>query len=214
MGIQMMDRVSVTMTTTQGLAPRLFSHTVSPWKMSLYKPHYRMYHRVQASSDEVHGSLSFWSTQHQQPNSGRSGMITFRHCSPMKDHKTIQEQIGAAGLSGIASYGLFNTLYYFFAYLAILYSLPRPADTTSLSTALPHVFKLLALVWAGSQVTKVPRAACALAFSPLMDRLLGWLRERLRLQNKRQAFLYILVPACWLLFFILIGISVVSFVVT
>ena len=207
MGIQL-ERVSVSMTTTHGLAPRIPGHTVSPWKMN----HYRVYHRVQASSDEVHGSLSFWSTQ--QPNSGRSGMITFRHCKPMKDHKTLQEQIGAAGLSGIASYGLFNTLYYFCAYLAILYSLPRPADTTSLSAALPHVFKLLALVWAGSQVTKVPRAACALAFSPLMDRLLGWLRERLRLQNKRQAFLYILVPACWLLFFILIAISVVSFMVT
>lgn len=155
-----------------------------------------------------HGSLSFWSTEEQPTSSGRSGVVRFRHS--VTRHLTLQEKIGAAGLSGIASYGLFNTLYYFFAYLAILYSLPKPSTITSTSTAVAHVLKLLALVWAGSQVTKVPRAACALACAPLMDRLLGVIRDGFKLGNKRQAFLYVLVPICWLLFFVLLGISILS----
>ena len=160
----------------------------------------------------AHGSLSFWSTE--QPSSGRSGVVRFHHARILhKNTQTLKEKIGAAGLSVIASYGLFNTLYYFFAYLAILFSLPTPSTITSLSTALTHACTLLALVWAGSQVTKVPRAACAMACAPLMDRLLGKIRDVFRLYDKRQAFLYVLVPLCWLLFFLLIGISILSIMV-
>lgn len=150
------------------------------------------------------GNTNFW-----QGGLGRPGRVTFYQSKRnTSQYKTLQEQIGAAGLSGVASYGLFNTLYYFFAFLVILFSLPKPTTITSASSAISHVFTLLAIVWAGSQVTKIPRAACALACVPLMDKFLGWIRQCLNLQNKREAFLYVLVPSCWLLFFSLLGISI------
>lgn len=165
---------------------------------------------------QTYGSLTFWSIQKHM---GRSGVVTFRDVrttskKQQSRYQTLKEQIGAAGVSGIASYGLFNTLYYFFAYLAVLFSLPKPATaTTSLPSALTHVCTLLALVWAGSQVTKIPRAVCALACAPLMDRLLRWIRDVASLQNTRQAFLYVLVPMCWLLFFVLVGVSILFLMV-
>jgi len=121
-----------------------------------------------------------------------------------------KERLAAYGLSGVASYGLFNTLYYFFSFLAVITSLPKPAAIDSLSLALRHVFKLLAIVWAGSQITKVPRAACALACAPLMDKLLDRIALAFKLGGgKRQAFLFVLVPFCWGLFFALLAISVI-----
>jgi len=38
---------------------------------------------------------------------------------------------------------------------------------------------------------------------------LAWVRDRLNLQSKRNAFLMVIVPACWILFFLLIAISVI-----
>lgn len=122
--------------------------------------------------------------------------------------QTTRERLASYGLSGVASYGLFNTLYYVTAFLCILFTIPKPEAIDSLSVALQHVLKLLALVWAGSQVTKLPRAACALACAPFMDKLLEWIRSTLRLKSKRQSFFFVLVPFCWLLFFALITVSV------
>lgn len=122
---------------------------------------------------------------------------------------SIKERLAAYGLSGVASYGLFNTLYYFVSFFVALAAFPKPEAVDTFAVALQHVFKLLAFVWAGSQVTKLPRAACALACAPLMDRLLGWITTAFRLKGgKRAAFFYVLVPFCWGLFFALLGISV------
>ena len=122
--------------------------------------------------------------------------------------RSIQERLAAYGLSGVASYGIFNTLYYVVSGSIAVVTIPRPAVDT-LAAALQHVLKLLAVVWAGSQVTKLPRAACALACAPMMDRLLGWISVVLRLKGgKRSAFLFVLVPLCWGLFFTLLAFSV------
>ena len=121
-----------------------------------------------------------------------------------------KQRLAAYGLSGVASYGVFNALYYCVSLLAVITSLPKPAAIDSLSLALRHVFKLLAIVWAGSQITKVPRAACALACAPLMDKLLERIAVRLNLGGgKRDAFFFVLVPFCWGLFFALVAISVI-----
>jgi hypothetical protein len=45
---------------------------------------------------------------------------------------------------------------------------------------------VMAGVWAGSQVTKAPRAAAALMLAPLVDRLMGALQEALGLRSRRQ----------------------------
>ncbi len=122
--------------------------------------------------------------------------------------RSIQERLAAYGLSGVASYGLFNTLYYVVSGSIAVATIPRPAVDT-LAAALQHVLKLLAVVWAGSQVTKLPRAACALACAPLMDRLLDWISKAVGLKGgKRSAFLFVLVPFCWGLFFTLLAFSV------
>lgn len=123
---------------------------------------------------------------------------------------TYKERLAAFGISGVASYGLFNTLYYFFSFLAVLISLPKPPNIDSISIALQHVLKLLAIVWAGSQVTKLPRAACALACAPLVEKLLDRISSALRFKGgKRDAFFYVVVPFCWGLFFALLSISVI-----
>lgn len=122
--------------------------------------------------------------------------------------RSIQERLATYGLSGVASYGLFNTLYYVVVGSIAVATIPRP-DVDTVAAALQHVLKLLAVVWAGSQVTKLPRAACALACAPLMDRFLGWISKVVGLRGgKRSAFLFVLVPFCWGLFFTLLAFSV------
>ena len=149
-------------------------------------------------------------TFYDAPKSNNSGKSWFSR----QKYRQLKEQLGAAGLSGIASYGVFNTLYYFFSYLGVFF-LSLPADVPSgpgrgIPWAIAYCTRLLMVVWGGSQITKVPRAACALAAAPAMDRLLAWIRDSLNLQNKRNAFLMVIVPACWVLFLLLIAISIIT----
>lgn len=76
-----------------------------------------------------------------------------------------------------------------------------PADDAMLHLLLLQVF---AMVWAGSQVTKLARAGAALAAAPLVDRGLGWLADSLKLKGKQQAFL-VLVAGCLSLAALLFG---------
>ena len=48
--------------------------------------------------------------------------------------------------------------------------------------------KICVLMWAGNNVTRPFRLAGAAALAPSMDRLMGWLKERLRLPSKALAF--------------------------
>ena len=157
------------------------------------------------------GSASFYENSSQ----GRSGQIAFHSnnkatrnglFSPWTNYYRLKEQLGAAGLSGLASYGVFNTLYYFGAYLLVFFTMDMPRDV-SLRQGGAYVIKLLAIVWAGSQLTKIPRAACALACTPVMDRVLARVRNAYKLKSKRQAFVFVIVPACWVLFLLLLLIS-------
>lgn len=188
------------------------------WRSSTCRPlshrhatHTRRNCQQRPSCRAAAGSASF----HEGSSQGRSGQIAFhsninssqnRLLSSWNNYKKLKEQLGAAGLSGLASYGVFNTLYYFCAYLVVFFTMEMPRDL-SLAQGGAYVIKLLAIVWAGSQVTKIPRAACAIACAPLMDRVLAWVRNALRLKSKRQAFVFVIVPACWSLFFVLLLIS-------
>ena len=111
---------------------------------------------------------------------------------------TIREKLSAAGLAGLVAYGLSNTLYYTVAFLFVWFKIAavtlRPGQ--GLLQSGKAVFSTLALVWAGSQVTKVPRALAALLAAPLVDRWLTWLRDRFKLPSKRSAFVRIVLPAC------------------
>ncbi|CAI9102774.1 OLC1v1001099C3 [Oldenlandia corymbosa var. corymbosa] len=62
------------------------------------------------------------------------------------------------GVSGVLSYGLLNTAYYLSTFLFVwLYVAPVPGKMGYVGAA-ERLLKVLAMVWAGSQVTKLIRA--------------------------------------------------------
>lgn len=56
------------------------------------------------------------------------------------------------------------------------------------AAAVERFLKLMAMVWAGSQVTKVLRAGGALALAPLVDRGLRWFTVKFNFQSEGKAF--------------------------
>lgn len=62
------------------------------------------------------------------------------------------------GIAGILSYGLLNTAYYLTTFLVVwFYVTPAPGRMGYLA-AVERFLKVMAMVWAGSQVTKLIRA--------------------------------------------------------
>eukprot|EP00775_Hariotina_reticulata_P012466 gene12466-12601_t len=53
--------------------------------------------------------------------------------------------------------------------------------------------EVFAIVWAGSQVTKLLRAAGALGLAPVVDRGLGLAVDKLQLKSKQQALVMVVV---------------------
>ncbi|KAL0007325.1 hypothetical protein SO802_008827 [Lithocarpus litseifolius] len=92
------------------------------------------------------------------------------------------------GISGILSYGLLNTAYYLSTFLLVwFYVAPVPGRMGYLA-AVERFLKVMAMVWAGSQVTKLIRAGGALALAPFVDRGLSWftLKFKFESQGKQQ----------------------------
>ncbi|KAL4458659.1 hypothetical protein ABPG75_013524 [Micractinium tetrahymenae] len=111
------------------------------------------------------------------------------------DLRSLQQQIQSLGLAGVTAYGLFNTLYYTCAFLfAWIYVAKVPPGQGMAATAKAFA-GMMGLVWAGSQVTKAPRAAAALMLAPLVDRGMAWLQRSLGLRTRRAVFL-VFVAAC------------------
>lgn len=117
-----------------------------------------------------------------------SGSATFKsnHSSPSTD-RTLPEKLKSFGLAGLLSYGVFNTLYYVGAFL-IVWSYANVPSGLGFPAALQRIAALLATIWVGSQVTKLPRATAALLFAPATDWLLNTLQKTLRLKTKKSAF--------------------------
>ncbi|MCO5609000.1 hypothetical protein L7F22_063220 [Adiantum nelumboides] len=92
------------------------------------------------------------------------------------------------GVAGMLSYGLLNTVYYLGMFLfAWFYISPAPSGL-GYRAAAERFIKLFALVWAGSQVTKLLRAGCALALAPIMDKGLKWLTDNSRFRSRAEVF--------------------------
>lgn len=66
--------------------------------------------------------------------------------------------------------------------------------------------KIMAVLWAGSQVTKIVRAGGALALAPFVDRGLSWFTVKFEFESQGKAFMAV-VGCCFglaaLLFFVL-----------
>jgi hypothetical protein len=126
--------------------------------------------------------------------SGSSGVASFntssgsvRFKSNQSSPSTLPEKLKSFGLAGLLSYGIFNTLYYVGAFL-IVWSYAKVPSGLGFSVALQRIVALLATIWVGSQVTKLPRAAAALLFAPATDWLLNTLQKTLKLKTKKAAF--------------------------
>ncbi|CAN7115743.1 unnamed protein product [Brassica rapa subsp. narinosa] len=92
------------------------------------------------------------------------------------------------GLSGILSYGLLNTVYYSAAFLLVwFYVAPAPGKMGYLAAAERFV-KVMAMVWAGSQVTKLIRIGGAVALAPIVDRGLSWFTVKYKFESQGKAF--------------------------
>ncbi|KVH59584.1 hypothetical protein Ccrd_025663 [Cynara cardunculus var. scolymus] len=117
----------------------------------------------------------------------------------------ILEKLRRYGISGILSYGLLNTAYYLSAFLiAWFYIAPAPGKM-GYWTAVKRFVKLMAMVWAGSQVTKLVRAGGALALAPLVDKGLTWFMAKFKFKSQAKAFT-VIVGCCF-------GIAAVLFIV-
>ncbi|MED6120355.1 hypothetical protein PIB30_020192 [Stylosanthes scabra] len=109
------------------------------------------------------------------------------------------------GISGILSYGLLNTAYYLTTFLIVwFYIAPSPGRMGYLA-AVERFLKVMAMVWAGSQVTKLIRAGGALALAPFVDRGLSWFTAKFNFQSQGKAFMAI-VGFC-------VGLAIIVFLV-
>ncbi|PRW60029.1 TY4B-J: Transposon Ty4-J Gag-Pol poly [Chlorella sorokiniana] len=122
---------------------------------------------------------------------------------------SLQQRLQSLGLAGVMAYGLFNTLYYtatFAFFWLVVAKVPRGLG---LAVTAQKFLTVMAAVWAGSQVTKVPRAAAALVLAPLVDRLMAWLQRVGKLESRRQVFGFF-VAGCLGLAFTLFSVVVLT----
>ncbi|ESW20771.1 hypothetical protein PHAVU_005G013300 [Phaseolus vulgaris] len=103
----------------------------------------------------------------------------------------ILKKLRRYGISGILSYGLLNTAYYLTTFLFVwFYIAPAPAKM-GYAAAVQRFLKVMAMVWAGSQVTKLLRAGGALALAPFVDRGLSWFTDKFKFGSQGKAFMAI-----------------------
>ncbi|XP_010554491.1 PREDICTED: uncharacterized protein LOC104824199 isoform X2 [Tarenaya hassleriana] len=72
--------------------------------------------------------------------------------------KEVLEKLKKYGISGVLSYGLLNTVYYTIAFLLVWFYVAPAPGRMGYVAAVERFLKVMAMVWAGSQVTKLIRA--------------------------------------------------------
>ncbi|XP_055832363.1 uncharacterized protein LOC129901258 isoform X2 [Solanum dulcamara] len=101
---------------------------------------------------------------------------------------TILMRLRRYGVAGVLSYGLLNTAYYLTTFLIVwFYVAPSPGRMGYLA-AVERFLKVMAMVWAGSQVTKLVRAGGALALAPFVDTGLSWFTTKMKFESQGKAF--------------------------
>ena len=89
-----------------------------------------------------------------------------------------------AGFAGLVAYGISNTLYYTAAFVMV-WNLQKVPSGEGIAAAAQAAVKTLAVVWAGSQVTKVARIGAAVLAAPIVDRFLSLIMQKCELKTKR-----------------------------
>ncbi|KAI3824600.1 hypothetical protein L1987_06064 [Smallanthus sonchifolius] len=142
--------------------------------------------------DDLHGLSDPASSSMEQEGSGENNGSQGKSSSSSE----ILEKLRRYGISGILSYGLLNTVYYLSAFLvAWFYIAPAPGKM-GYWAAVKRFVKLMAMVWAGSQVTKLARAGGALALAPVVDKGLAWFMAKFKFRSQAKAFT-VIVGCCF-----------------
>ncbi|KAL3829835.1 hypothetical protein ACJIZ3_018637 [Penstemon smallii] len=122
----------------------------------------------------------------------------------------ILKRLKRYGIAGILSYGLLNTAYYLTTFLVVwFYVTPAPGKMGYLA-AVERFLKVMAMVWAGSQVTKIVRAGGALALAPFVDRGLSWFTGKFGFESQGKAFMAIAGLCFGLAFLLFIVVTLLS----
>ncbi|KMZ69346.1 hypothetical protein ZOSMA_216G00160 [Zostera marina] len=102
-----------------------------------------------------------------------------------------KQKLKQYGVAGVLSYGLLNTFYYLTAFIVVwFYVAPTPAGLGYVAAA-ERFIKIMAMVWAGSQVTKLLRIGGALALAPLVAKGLSWFTTKFKFESTGKAFGFI-----------------------
>ncbi|KAG6630440.1 hypothetical protein I3843_13G016200 [Carya illinoinensis] len=118
----------------------------------------------------------------EKNETGRGGPLT---------SNDILKRLKRYGISGILSYGLLNTTYYLTTFLIVWFHIAPAPGRMGYLAAVERFLKIMAMVWAGSQVTKLIRAGGALALAPFVDRGLSWFTDKFKFESQGKAFMVI-----------------------
>ncbi|CAN6480239.1 unnamed protein product [Victoria cruziana] len=114
----------------------------------------------------------------------------------------IMQKLKRYGISGVLSYGLLNTVYYLLTFVLVWFFIAPAPGRMGYGAAVERFLKVLAMVWAGSQVTKLARAGGALALAPMVDKGLSWFTRKFEFESRGKAFL-VIAGICFSLAFLL-----------
>ncbi|CAL5081670.1 unnamed protein product [Urochloa decumbens] len=132
-------------------------------------------------ADNVEGSRQ---SLQSSTDSGKDGKESTKSFSS----KELLEKLKRYGTAGVLSYGLLNTVYYVTAFLLVWFYFAPAPGRMGYGAAVERFVKLMAMVWAGSQVTKILRAGGALALAPFVDRGLRWFTVKFNFKSEGRAF--------------------------
>ncbi|XP_024018097.1 uncharacterized protein LOC21395433 isoform X1 [Morus notabilis] len=162
--------------------------SLKPKISSLNHSQFRRFFSVNGDHIDVHGfsDAKSCSPQDEDPvekSAGGQGVLP--------KSKELVEKLRRYGIAGLLSYGLLNTVYYLTTFLLVwFYVAPAPGKMGYLA-AVERFLKIMAMVWAGSQVTKIARAGGALALAPFVDRGLSWFTVKYKFESQGKAFMAI-----------------------
>jgi len=110
-------------------------------------------------------------------------------------------KLKSLGQSGLLAYGFLNIAYYvsITSISWFAFSKPdiaqHPSFRIRLSQTTVKLGKVMAVVWAGSQVTMLPRLTISIALSPLVDRYFAFVERNFKSMKNRQQIFNVTVAA-------------------
>eukprot|EP00798_Chlamydomonas_sp_ICE-L_P004894 gene4894-34660_t len=125
-------------------------------------------------------------------------MIVSAGCSGTapKKKQNVFQRLQSVGVAGVVAYGLLNTLYYSLAFTIAWTTVAKVPSGQGISATAAAFAKVMATVWAGSQITKAARAAGALFLAPVIDTFLDKVASTLKLKGGKKQAVVIIITSC------------------